>query len=149
MPRDAPLSRSARYRRYKLPERRHIGDHNPIDSGEFPVTPPIVAMTQPRRSAAKPKEIPAAPEAEIARLAAELQEALDHQAATSDVLMAIRRAGGELDPVLEILVKTAARICKADHAAISRLYNDRNRTAATFGYPKELRDHILRNPEVL
>ena len=86
---------------------------------------------------------------EISRLAGELREASEMQRATSDVLWAIRRAAGEIEPVLQILVKTAARICRADHAAISHLSNGRTRTAATTGYSDELKDYVLRHPEVL
>ncbi len=86
---------------------------------------------------------------ELQQRTRELQQLVEHHAGTSDVLMAIRRAAGEIDPVLDILVKTAARICQADHAAISRLYAGRTRTAATTGYPPDLQDYVLRNPQVL
>jgi hypothetical protein len=64
----------------------------------------------------------------------ELQEAIEQQAATSEVLKVISQAGADLDPALQMLVDTAARICGADHGAISRLYGGRSRTTATIGY---------------
>ena len=105
-------------------------------------------MAKPLRPPADPKAATAAA-AEIARLSAELREAAEMQQATGDVLWAIGRSRGEIDPVLQILVKTAARICKADHAAISHLSSGRTRTAATAGYSEELRKYVLAHPEVL
>ena len=44
----------------------------------------------------------------------DLQNSLDQQAGTGDVLRAISRPGADLRSVLQILVETAARICEAD-----------------------------------
>ena len=63
---------------------------------------------------------------------ADLQEALEHQTATSDVLGVISRSGGELGVVFQTLVATAARICEADTAAVTRLQEGRFRLAAAF-----------------
>jgi PAS domain S-box-containing protein len=79
----------------------------------------------------------------------ELQEAIEQQAATSEVLKVISQAGADLDPALQMLVDTAARICGADHGAISRLYGGRSRTTATIGYSAEFREYVTRNPGVL
>jgi signal transduction histidine kinase/HPt (histidine-containing phosphotransfer) domain-containing protein/ActR/RegA family two-component response regulator len=87
--------------------------------------------------------------AENARLAAELRQALEYQAATADVLQAISRSDADIDPVLQMLAETAGRLCGADHAAIARLYGGGARASATIGYSDDFRAFVARNPAVL
>jgi len=58
-------------------------------------------------------------EAEAARLALELGEARERQAATAEVLSLIADAPTDLQPVFERIVKNAARLC---HSVLSAVY---------------------------
>src|SRR5215475_14194069 len=63
----------------------------------------------------------------------ELCEALDQQAAISEILRAILNSPGDVQPVLDNVAKHAARICGAQFVDIILVENNMMRVGATFG----------------
>ena len=67
---------------------------------------------------------------ENARLLGELRESLERQTATSEVLGVISRSKFELQPILQSVVDTAERLCRAEQTVIYRLEDGVYRFAA-------------------
>src|SRR5262249_14122827 len=83
---------------------------------------------------------------EIARLARELTEAREQQAATGELLKVISSSKFDLQAVLDTMLETAAQLCAADIGVIRRRDGDSYPLAATFGYKPEWRTDSERYP---
>jgi GAF domain-containing protein len=70
----------------------------------------------------------------------ELDEALAHQAATSEVLNVIRRSPADAQPVFDAIVQSAARLCGANFSVVYLYDGDRLRIAATKNFTPEAKN---------
>ena len=87
--------------------------------------------------------------AKIAELEAELASALEYQRATSDILRVISSSSCELQPVLDVIVERAARLCKAEASFIWKLETDRLHVAAMHAIDANFAKFALENPPPL
>jgi len=89
---------------------------------------------------------PASQETQVARLTRELNEALERQRATAEVLSAISRSNFELQPILQSVVDTASQLCRADVSVIFRLEGGVYRFAAGYSLDPAYLEHEGRTP---
>jgi two-component system, NtrC family, sensor kinase len=99
----------------------------------------LIARTVRRRTAAAAEQAK-----EITRLAHELREAHEQQAATSEVLESIGRSTFELERLLESLLEKAVRLSGADRGFIFTQDGDVYRVAASYGHSAEFVEKIAK-----
>lgn len=89
--------------------------------------------TRSNRSKPARRSTAVSPEAEVARLAESLHEALEQQTATSEVLRIISSSPGELDAVFQAILASATSLCHANYGTMWRCEGDAFRASAQYG----------------
>jgi signal transduction histidine kinase/predicted transcriptional regulator len=131
MPNDIPSNRSVTHNRTFLavPLRKHgelVGALMGRRSEVRPFTPAQIKLLE-----------TFADQAVIAienvRLFQELKESLEQQTATSEILGVIASSPTDIQPVLDVVAESAARLCEANDAVIFRVHGDVLRRVAVYG----------------
>ena len=123
-----------------------------------------VGRTRPHKTAASERQAPSPPPhagrptvaalrtqlhaqaGELAEARRQLSEALEQQTATADVLKIISRSSVDLETVLETLVETVARLCRADQVYMFHLQHDLWHLIADYGLSIEAREFFKTHP---
>jgi signal transduction histidine kinase/CheY-like chemotaxis protein len=88
------------------------------------------------------KSVPSELETTIERLSRELAEAVERESATSEVLQAIGRSAGRLEPVFETVLRHAVRLCSADAGMVYQLEGEAYRLACVVGGSVKYRRYV-------
>jgi two-component system NtrC family sensor kinase len=83
---------------------------------------------------------------ENTRLLNELRESLQQQTATSEVLGVISSSPGELEPVFQVMLQNALRICEAKFGMLLRYSDGAFVAQAMVGAPPALVEALMRKP---
>ena len=86
------------------------------------------------------------PDAEVARLTRELNEAREQQTATSEVLRIISSSSGDLEPVFDAMLASAMRICDAQLGNLWLYDGDCYKVQAMRGAPPNLVEDWSKGP---
>jgi PAS domain S-box-containing protein len=83
---------------------------------------------------------------ELRERQAELARSVDELTATGDVLKIISRSSVDLETVLDTLVETVARLCRADQSYMFRRKDDKYHLATARGLSEEAKEFIVTHP---
>jgi signal transduction histidine kinase len=97
------------------------------------------------RNVSKPHPSPFSTD-ELTRLTRERDEALEQQAATSEVLKVISRSPSDLQPIFSTMLVEAVRICEANFGNIYRWDNDALHLAAAHNTPRAFAEFRRHSP---
>jgi GAF domain-containing protein len=86
-----------------------------------------------RRQLAESLQLQSVTASENVRLFNELKESLEQQTATSEILSVIASSPTDVQPVLDVVAKNAARLCDANDAHVHRVEGDMLRKVAGYG----------------
>jgi GAF domain-containing protein len=92
----------------------------------------------------KPSAVDANEKIEI--LERRLNEALEQQTATSEVLKVISSSPGDLDPVFQAMLENAIKLCEARFGTLFLREADAFRAVATFNAPRAYLEALAREP---
>jgi two-component system, NtrC family, sensor kinase len=99
------------------------------------------AKAERARGSAKPEK-----ETTVARLKRELDEALERQRATSDILRVIAGSPTDIQPVLEAIVRTAGNLCASEYAMLFTLRDGKYHVACANNAAAEWVRYFEENP---